>query len=96
MSDLTINPVALHLVSNVFSNPETKAVEEETTQLGVGAPVVANVRDRGAEDAEVIKSASQAQAAITQSRELIMSDAVAALAAQGNNLPSEVLDMLDD
>ena len=95
MSDLSINPVALHLVSNVFSNPGSKSVEEESVQLGVGAPVVANIRERVA-DGEVITSTSEAQAAITSSRDLIMSDAVAALAAQGNNLPSDILDLLED
>jgi len=96
MSELSINPVALHLVSNVFSNTVPKSSEDETAELGVGAPVVANVRERDTGDNEVITSSSQAQAAITTSRELIMSDAVAALAAQGNNLPSDVLELLED
>jgi len=96
MSEISINPAALHMVSSVFSNNDVKEVEETESQIGVGAPVFANLRTQGVDDNEAIVSSAQAKEATAASSRLIKSDALAAMMAQANQLPSDVLDLLDD
>lgn len=96
MSEISINPAALHMVGSVFSNNEVKPAEEEDAQFGIGAPVVANVRNQDVEDSEAIVSSAQAKEATAASTRLIKSDALAAMMAQANQLPSGVLELLED
>ena len=96
MSEISINPAALHIVANVLKGNDQKSTEISNSSFGKEAPVVANVRSHDGVDGEKIMSSIEAQAATVASSKLIRSDANTALMAQANNLPSDVLDLLGD
>ena len=96
MSEISINPVALHIVGNVYSNSDVKEPIKEVPQKKEGAAVVANVRGQGQSTNEIITSSVAAKAATAATSELIKSDTAAAMRAQADYLPSEVLELLED
>ena len=96
MSEISINPAALHIVANVLGNSDQKAMETVTPRSDNSAPVISKVRARVGSDDEKITSSAEAHAATLASRKLIQADTNAALMAQAHNLPSEVLDLLGD
>ena len=83
------------MVGSVYANNDVKSAEENG-QVEIDAPVKANVRSQGAEDSQTIISSAAAKAATAASSKLIKSDALAAMMAQANQLPSDVLDLLED
>lgn len=96
MSDISINPAALHIVANALTNKETRTQEDTVATNNNSDAVISNVRKQDNNFNEKIKTSTEAQAATAESSRLIKSDIDTALIAQANNLPSEVLELLGD